>query len=219
MENLPERNAQSPLHIVIADDHDMHRDIVKMVLESRYPDAEISEASDYEGLNRICADHTPEFVLLDVCMPGMNGLSGVYNIIKDYPKTRFLICSAIDSPILVRTMLSFGAAGYVYKSMTAKELLSCTEGVLQGGSCIPPEIARDPNGTSLTRRQWEVLGLMCNGKSNKEIANALNISVDTIKYHISELLKTLHAQSRVHAISICNLTSPVPHESDDPRAS
>jgi DNA-binding NarL/FixJ family response regulator len=202
-------------HFVIADDHDMHRDIIKIILESRYPDKDILEASDYDSLNDVCANLNPEFVLLDVCMPGMNGLSGVYKIIKAYAKTKFLICSAIDSPILVRTMLAFGAAGYVYKSMRANELLTSIDTVLQGGICAPPEVAQDPNGTSLTRRQWEVLGLMCNGKSNKEIANALNISVDTIKYHISELLKTLHAQSRVHAISICSLTSPTPHEGAD----
>lgn len=202
-------------HFVIADDHDMHRDIIKIILESRYPDKDILEASDYDSLNDVCANLNPEFVLLDVCMPGMNGLSGVYKIIKAYAKTKFLICSAIDSPILVRTMLAFGAAGYVYKSMRANELLTSIDTVLHGGICAPPEVAQDPNGTSLTRRQWEVLGLMCNGKSNKEIANALNISVDTIKYHISELLKTLHAQSRVHAISICSLTSPTPHEGAD----
>lgn len=192
----------------------MHRDIVKIILESRYPNTDILEASDYDSLDRVCENSKPEFVLLDVCMPGMHGLSGVYNIIKAHPNIKFLICSAVDSPILVRTMLAFGAAGYVYKSMTASELLTSIDTVLQGGVCVPPEIALDPNGTSLTRRQWEVLGLMCNGKSNKEIANALDISVDTIKYHIGELLKTLHAQSRVHAISICNLTSPAPHDAD-----
>ena len=214
LQNSLNNPAKYPSHIVIADDHDMHRDIVKIVLESRYPNTVISEASDYESLNLVCARLNPELVLLDVCMPGMNGLSGVYNIIKTHTKTKFLICSAIDSPILVRTMLAFGAAGYVYKSMTANELLASIDTVLQGSVCAPPEIADDPNGTSLTRRQWEVLGLMCNGKSNKEIANALNISVDTIKYHISELLKTLNAQSRVHAISICNLTSPSPHDTE-----
>ena len=206
--------AEYPSHIVIADDHDMHRDIVKIILENRYPNTIILEASDYDSLNRVCTNINPELVLLDVCMPGMHGLSGVYNIIIAHRKTKFLICSAIDSPILVRTMLAFGASGYVYKSMTANELLASIDTVLQGGVCAPSEIADDPNGTSLTRRQWEVLGLMCNGKSNKEIANTLNISVDTIKYHISELLKTLHAQSRVHAISICNLTSPSPHDAD-----
>lgn len=214
MHKSPESQKKSPVHIVIADDHDMHRDIVKLILESRYPNAVIVEASDYDSLTGICTELKPEFVLLDVCMPGMNGLTGVHDIIQAQKKTKFLICSAVDSPVLVRTMLSFGAAGYVYKSMTANELLSCIDTILQGSVCIPPEIAHDPNGTSLTRRQWEVLGLMCNGKSNKEIANALNISVDTIKYHISELLKTLNAQSRVHAISICNLTSPSPHHAD-----
>lgn len=205
------------MHIVIADDHDMHRDIVKLILESHYPNTVISEASDYDSLDRTCTNQSPDFVLLDVCMPGMHGLSGVHDIIRAHAETAFLICSAVDSPILVRTMLSFGAAGYIYKSMTANELLASIDAVLQGDVYMPPEIARDPNGTSLTRRQWEVLGLMCNGKSNKEIANALNISVDTIKYHISELLKILNAQSRVHAISICNLMSPAPHETEGPK--
>lgn len=192
------------MKLLIADDHAMYRDLIKAMLMESYPHAEIMEAESYEQVKTACETSKPCLLVLDVYMPGMDGLVGVRKIIKSFPDIMTLICTGIDNPILARTMLAFGARGYVSKNMPAHRLLDSIKTVMRGELFAPEEILHDAKASRLTKRQYEVLGLMCMGLSNKEIANQLDISLHTIKFHVKTILRILNAQNRLQIISMSN---------------
>jgi DNA-binding NarL/FixJ family response regulator len=193
------------MKLLVADDHAMHRQLIRSLLDSVYPDAEIMEAENYQQVKSACAKRKPSLVILDVFMPGMNGLVGACKIIRRFPDTKILICSAIDNPILVQTMLAFGARGYVSKTMPASRLLEGIDAVMNGDTYTPQDILTDTEDIHLTQRQWEILGMVCMGMGNKEIAARLDLSVSTVKFHVGLILETLKVQNRQQAISLCSL--------------
>ena len=176
------------MNILIADDHTMHRELLKVLLEHNYPEATIMQAEDYLQVRSACIRHRPSLLILDVFMPGMNSLVEVGEIIRQFPKTKVLICSAIDNPTLIQTLLAFGARGYVSKSMSADNLLDGIETVLKGDHYTPSEILAGASNLHLTERQWEILGMVCMGLTNKEIARRLDLSVSTVKFHVGMVL-------------------------------
>ena len=194
------------MDILIADDHALHRELMRAKLESVYPAARILEAENCEQVKAGCSKHKPTLLILDIFMPGMHGLMGVNDIVRQFPETRVLVCSAVDNPILARTMLAFGAKGYISKAMPAGTLLKGIERVLNGDTFMPRQLASNSD-IQLTQRQAEILGMMCSGLSNKEIAQQLHLSVSTVKFHVSMVLDTLGVQSRQQAISICGLAA------------
>lgn len=193
------------MKLLIADDHAIPRQLLRSLLQGVYPDAAIVEAASYQQVICACEKHVPSLVLLDIFMPGMNGLVGACEIIRQFPSTRVLICSAVDNPILVQTMLAFGARGYVPKTMSVDHLLQGIDSVLNGGTYVPRGILADTRAIHLTQRQWEILGMVCMGLSNKEIAGRLNLSVSTVKFHIGLILEALRVQNRQQAMSVCSL--------------
>lgn len=193
------------MDLLIADDHAMHRQLIRTLLASVYPDAGLLEAEDYHQVLDACTRQDPALVILDIFMPDMNGLTGACDVIRRFPETRVLVCSAVDNPILVQTMLAFGARGYVSKTMSAGDLLEGIDTVLRGDIYIPRDIVADAKAIHLTERQWEILGMVCMGLSNKEIADRLALSVSTVKFHIGFILEALKVQNRQQAISLCSL--------------
>jgi two-component system, NarL family, nitrate/nitrite response regulator NarL len=191
------------MHMLIADDHALHRDLMRAKLESIYPEATIHEAEDYAQVESACARFRPKLLSLDLFMPGMGVLMGVQNIVRHFPDVAVLICSAVENPILVATLLAFGIKGYISKSMPAEALMEGIDEVLKGGTYVP-EPFRSAS-TRLTRRQSEILGMICSGLSNKEIAKRLEVSVSTVKFHTGLVLEALGVQNRQQAMSLCGL--------------
>lgn len=191
------------MHILIADDQRLFRELIRVSLASVFPHASISETEDFIQTLEACHQIHPQLIILDVHMPGMNRLEGVREIICRFPASKILICSAIDSPLLIRTILAFGANGYVTKNAPILEVLGAIETVL-GGTNHVPELTKD-GSTSLTARQYEILGLLCSGQSNKEIALTLGITLSTVKFHVGQILATLGVTNRQQAISLCGL--------------
>jgi DNA-binding NarL/FixJ family response regulator len=191
------------MHLLIADDHALHRDLMHAKLESAYPGAMIHEAEDYAQTKSACARFRPKLLILDLFMPGMGVLMGVQDIVQQYQDTGVLICSAVDNPILVCTLLAFGIKGYIAKSMPAGMLMDAIDKVLKGGTYVPEPFRSD--STRLTRRQSEILGMICSGLSNKEIAQHLGVSVSTVKFHTGLILEALGVQNRQQAMSLCGL--------------
>ena len=109
----------------------------------------------------------------------------------------------MDTPILVQPRLAFGAGGYVARAMTADHLLEGIAAALDGGIYIPSDMPVDGGGVQLTGRQWEILGMVCMGLTNKEIARRLDLSISTVKFHVGLILETLRVQNRQQAISAC----------------
>jgi len=192
------------MKFLIADDHALNREFFRILLEKIYPCAEIFEAGDYHSAAHQCRQHKPTLVILDVSMPGMSGLLGVLDIIRKFPESNVLICSAIDNPILIGTMLSFGAKGFVSKAFGSDEFIRGIDCVLRGESYIPDSLGHIPS-IHFTTRQSEILGMLCSGLNNKEIAKQLDISIHAVKLHISSILESLGARNRSHAIALCGL--------------
>jgi len=192
------------MNILIADDHALHRELMRALLEKVYPKATIREAKNCSRTKTKCAEFKPELLILDVFMPGMNGLLGVHDITRLFPQTKVLVCSGVDNPILVGTMLAFGVCGYVSKSMSATKLLKAIDSVLSGKTFVPKQLTPSDD-IQLTKRQSQILGMMCSGLTNKDIAEKLGLSLSTVKFHITLVLKALDVESRQQAISACGL--------------
>jgi len=194
------------MRFLIADDHALNREMMRTMLENTYSDAVIFEAEDYETAKVTCQRHKPILVVLDVSMPGTTGLLGVLEMIQRFPNSKVLICSAVDNPVLVRTMLSFGAKGFISKAMSSKELIRAIDCILKDEIYIP-DFIDNAHSIRFTPRQSEILGMICSGLNNKEIANQLDVSVHTVKLHVSSVLETLGVQNRMQVIALCGLHS------------
>ncbi|ATX81689.1 DNA-binding response regulator, NarL/FixJ family, contains REC and HTH domains [Mariprofundus ferrinatatus] len=192
------------MKILIADDHCLHRELVRTFLAPVYPEALIYEASDYFSVKEICKNNQPTIVLLDLSMPNMNGLLSVNKLVSRFPDSKFIVCSASEHPILIQTVMGFGAAGFIPKTLSCRELITGIRYALEGDEYLPPSLNADANIT-LTQRQSEILGYICSGYSNKEIAARLDLSLHTVKFHAGLVFEKLKVQNRQQLISLIGL--------------
>jgi len=196
----------NPMRILIADDHPVVREGL-VALINRRPDmvvvAEVS--SGREAVDQFLR-HRPDVALLDLRMPGMDGVEAIAAIRQKIPTARLIILTTFDEDEDVYRGLRAGAKAYLLKDAPRDDLLKCIRGVHQGQTIIPPPIAAklaDRLTTSeLTRREIQVLQLVGDGKGNKEIAVALSISEGTVKTHVSSILAKLEAADRTQAVTI-----------------
>ncbi|OFX12977.1 MAG: hypothetical protein A2516_04510 [Alphaproteobacteria bacterium RIFOXYD12_FULL_60_8] len=200
------------MKVLVADDHPLVRSGIKGVLHDFDPAAIVFEAVDFPAVSRVIESHPDlNLVLLDLNMPGGGGLPGLRELRDGYPALSIVVLSGSENLRDMRGALDAGASGYIPKSSPTELMISALNLVLSGGVYVPPQIltARDDKEseggevlhvTGLTGRQEEVLGLMRQGKSNKEIAREMNIAESTVKAHVSIILKTLDVTSRAKAI-------------------
>jgi len=189
-------------HILLIDDHAMFRSGLHMVLDASMGDIEVLEAGTLnEALHG--AAITPDVVLLDVKMPGLNGVEGVALLKRKWPHAPVLMLSAQDDPETVRSALARGAAVFVSKADTAEKIVDAVNLVLRGQA---PALATTGDDNTqpqllkrLTPRQCEVLDLLCRGMSNKLIARQLVLSENTVRVHVQAILGFLRVSSRSEA--------------------
>jgi DNA-binding NarL/FixJ family response regulator len=203
------------MKLLIVDDHAIVRDGLAAVLRLIGPDTEILQAGDAEAGLRLAQEHLDlDAVLLDLEMPGGDGLSVVPEFGKRRPDLPVIILSSSEDPQDVRRALALGALGYVPKSALTQTLVSALQLVLAGDVYVPPLMlaavgaASDTAGVPdpaplgpITDRQLEVLRLLSTGLSNKEIGRALGLSDKTVKAHVTTLFKTLRVVNRTQAAS------------------
>ena len=184
-----------PITVVLADDHAVVRQGLRMILESD-PDIEVvAEAGDAESAARYVLGHKPSVVLLDISMPGESSLDLIPRIIESSPETAVVILTMQTELAFAQRALKNGARGYVLKQAAAEELVSAIRSVLAGGTYLNPELgarlAAMPEGASppdqLTPREVEVLNLLAQGYMNPEIAEKLVLSVRTVETHRANL--------------------------------
>src|SRR5512132_2049702 len=181
------------IRVLIADDHALVRDGVRALLATADDIEVVAEAADgREAVDR-ARETTPDVVLLDIAMPGLGGLEAVPLIRREVPRARILVLTQYEHADYVRRFLRLGVSGYVLKKAAGAELISAIRAASRGGLVLDPAIARealkDSEGTaaepsddpydSLTERERQVLKLVAEGRSNKEIASLLDISVKT----------------------------------------
>lgn len=202
------------VRILIADDHPLFRAALRSAVMLAAPAARIDEAADLAGaLAQLDAATEFDLVLLDLHMRDSQGLAGLAALRAQFPTVAVLVISAYDDAAIARRALDHGAAGYVPKSTPPEGIISAIRGVLADGSWVPPQIAgalaqarSDPADTALAARlarltgqQFRVLGLLAEGRLNKQIADALGIQERTVKAHVSAILDKLGVRNRTQA--------------------
>jgi len=188
--------------IIIADDHPLFRGALRQAVASSMPQARVVEASGMEDLNAtLTQERDVDLILLDLTMPGVQGFSGLMSLRAQYPELPVVIVSATEEPTVIRRAMDFGASGFIPKSLGVRELIGAIRAVLAGGVSFPePAPAPAPRDAALSLRQIEVLALLAEGLSNKQIARRLELAERTVKAHVTEVLQRLGVANRTHAV-------------------
>jgi DNA-binding NarL/FixJ family response regulator len=210
---------------LIIDDHPLFREALGNAVRLAHPDAQIFEAmSIEEALHVLAAEQGIDLALLDLTLPDATGFSGFIRLRETYPRLPVAIVSSDEDQHIVREALSLGAAGYLPKSTSKRELAVSIERVLSGSISVPKDFvatAERSNAAStqalqarlreLTPQQLRVLDLMRRGCQNKEIALELQLAESTVKAHVTEILRKLRLFSRNKAvIEIGKIDLPTP---------
>ena len=203
------------MKILIADDHAFVREGTRRILEQE-PDLEVvAEAGDGDEAVKYACDLKPDVALLDVSMPRMDGIEATKQIKALCPSVAILVLSAYDDDQFIFGLLEAGAAGYLLKSVRGKEIVEAIRAVHAGESVLHPSVARKvlnrfanvkgklrkkKSTEVLTEREMEVLKMVTRGSSNKDIAEALCLSVRTVQGHLANIFNKLRVSSRTEAV-------------------
>jgi len=203
------------VHILIADDHNLVRESLKLYIKKLAPRTKVTEANDFPSALEITSKSSDlDIILLDLIMPGMDGLSGISRMSQANPDTPVVLLSG--SPIdehTIRNAIKIGAKGFIPKSLEGRDLVFALKEIREGRIYIPEDFKRgeerrkeiEQNGRSsifpnLTKRQTHVLEKLILGLQNKEIAEALGITEITVKIHVTSILKKLGVENRTQAL-------------------
>jgi DNA-binding NarL/FixJ family response regulator len=200
----------STLRIVIVDDHSVVRRGVRALLESQGWEV-VAEAETGREAVEVVTRLQPDIVIIDLSLPELNGLDATRQIVKESPRTQVLMLTMHHSEELVRDVLKAGARGYVLKSDADASLISAVDSLRQHKPFLTPNVAelviddylrrtdqQDASAlphTGVTAREREIIQLLAEGKSNKEAASILDVSVKTIEAHRANLMRKLHLRS------------------------
>lgn len=194
----------APMRVLIADDHDLVREALASFLQSEGV-VEVMTVPNLQDAIR-AADESGSFdlVLLDYNMPGMNGLEGLREMIAANDQRPVAILSGTSSRTLAEQSIRAGAAGFVPKTMSSRSMVSAVRFMAAGEVYAPFNFMQQTESASgtLSQRETDVLRGLCEGKSNKEIARALDLQEVTIKLHVKTLSRKLNAKNRTHAAMI-----------------
>jgi DNA-binding NarL/FixJ family response regulator len=196
----------SPIRILVADDHFIVRMGLTAMVNTE-PDMEIvAEASDGAEAIALFTQFKPDITLLDLRMPAVNGIEVAIAIRKHNPAARILMLSALAGDEDIHRALEAGVAGYVLKDATEEKLIPAIRAVAAGQRYIPQDVANRLWSRrmfqELTSRELQVLNKLIKGMANKQIAEALNISENTVKGFLKNILSKLHAADRTEAVSV-----------------
>ena len=195
-----------PIRILTADDHHILRYGLSSLIGAE-PDMElVAQASTGQEAIEQFRLHQPDVTLMDLLMPGMNGIDAIISIRSEFPDARIIVLTTYAGDVQVTRALKAGARAYILKGRLAGELLETIRAVHAGQRRIPPEVVAELAGyageSGLTEREVEVLRLIAAGNSNKEIAAQLSLTEETVKSRVSSVLAKLGANDRTHAVTI-----------------
>ncbi|SEG50174.1 response regulator transcription factor [Vibrio hangzhouensis] len=195
--------------IIIADDHPLFRNALFQSVHMAISGANLLEADSLESLLTLLSkNEEPDLILLDLKMPGANGMSGLIHLRADYPDIPIVVISASEEPSIVSQVKMHGAFGFIPKSSDMRELINALNQVLNGEPHFPAELLIDSSANSdleerlatLTPQQYKVLGMLSDGLLNKQIAYDLNVSEATIKAHMTAIFRKLGVKNRTQAV-------------------
>lgn len=201
--------------VLIVDDHALFRRGVRHLMEEiAGANCEVEEGSTLQDALQICSERQFDLVLMDLMMPGMNGVGGIAAIAEALPSAMIVVVSMIENPDDIRGAMGAGISGYIPKSSSPEIMRRAIELVMSGGIYLPPSLLQTPvrgnpiiddddedvririGEVTLTGRQLTVLKEMVKGESNKGIARTLDVSVSTVKAHVAAILKRLGVSNR-----------------------
>jgi DNA-binding NarL/FixJ family response regulator len=203
-----------PATFLVIDDHPLFLEALQRSIHAAFPDAKVVEATSIADAKEVMKQ-SPVFdiVLLDLSMPGTRGFEGLLEIRSLYPKIPVVVVSALEDPRIIHDVMTYGAAGFIPKSVRQQELASAIQDVMSGSVTLPKSYrppsaeamaARDADLAqkiaSLTPQQLRVLMMLRQGFLNKQIAHALDVGETTVKAHVSEILRKLNVASRTQAV-------------------
>jgi DNA-binding NarL/FixJ family response regulator len=210
------------MKLILADDHTLFRNGLALLLKAHSADCEIWEGDGLDAaLAEAQAHPDAEVALLDLHMPGMEGVQGIRRFVELNPALPLIILTGAEDPQQIQEVLTAGASGFIPKSSTPAVMLSAIQLVLSGGTYIPPQAlsnaaasapsragssVREHAQTQLTERQMQVLRLLAAGKPNKAICRELNIEEGTVKAHIATIFRVLDVVNRTEAATVARET-------------
>src|SRR5215471_19136643 len=184
------------ISVLLVDDHSLVRRGFRRMLEDEADIAVLGEASDGLEAVKLALELRPDVVVMDCALPGMSGLEATRRILEGRPQSRVLMLSMHPEETLVRQALEAGASGYILKNAIDLELGVSIRRVAAGKTVLDPQLKRPASlkgerGAALTPRELEILRLIVDGKSNKEIAAVLNLSANTVAVHRANIMDAL----------------------------
>jgi len=198
------------MKILIADEHALFRDGLALRLEEIAPDSVLLQAANYAQVFKILKEEPAlDMIILDTEMPDMTWQEALKEIRRNAPETAIVVISASEDNRTARMILAAGVKGYIPKRSEVRVLNNALKLILDGGTYVPPMLIDNPQTNTaarrntpktLTTRQSQVLDLIAQGKSNKQIAYDMGVSESTVKLHINALLRSLHVSNRTQAV-------------------
>jgi NarL family two-component system response regulator YdfI len=226
---LAGKNMPEPIRILIADDHDVVRDGLRLILESEDDFVVVGEAANGAEAVRLCGELQPQVVLMDLRMPGMDGLTAIKHIRQQQPGINMVILTTYNEDALMIEGLRSGARSYLLKDTKRQVLFDTLRAASKGESLLSPEIIAKvvgqpgsatraaPKATALgeitlTDREQEVLAGVARGERSKEIAARLGITERTVKAHLASIYNKFGVDSRAAAIAVASQRGLLPRD-------
>ena len=197
--------------VLIVEDHKIMRDGIKALLERSGEFTVVGDVETGTEAIQVCTEIHPDIILMDIGLPGLNGVDSTAELLRHYPSTRVIMLSMYDDEDSVVSSIRAGARGYVVKQASSAELLDALRAVARGSSYLSPHVSerllsrirrgeaetigRHPLLAPLTPREFQVLGLIIEGKASKEIAVILNLGVETVRSYRKTMMKKLHVNN------------------------
>jgi len=199
-------NEQSRIRVFSVDDHPLLREGIAAIINNQQDMRVIGQAANGQDAIQHFKKHQPDVTLMDLRLPDMSGIDAMMAIRAEFPDARIILLTTFEGDVEIKRALEAGAHGYLLKSMPPKELVEAIRQVHAGKKRIPPQLAAQlaehMSDEALTTREIEVLGQIAGGNRNRDIAEQLFISEETVKVHIKHIMEKLGASDRTQAVAI-----------------
>jgi DNA-binding NarL/FixJ family response regulator len=197
---------QPPIRVLSADDHALLREGITAVINGQPDMTMIAQASSGRDAIQLFREHRPDVTLMDLRMPDISGIDALIAILAEFPDARIVMLTTFEGDVEIQRSLAAGARGYLLKNMPPKELVEAVREVHGGRKRIPREIAAQLaehiTDERLTEREIDVLQHVAGGNRNRDIAERLAISEETVKVHVKHIMEKLGASDRTAAVAI-----------------
>src|SRR5215213_10725258 len=197
---------EKTIRVFSVDDHPLMHEGIAALINNQTDMTLVAEASDGKSALSAFREQQPDVTLMDLRLPDISGIEAMTSILKEFPKARVIILTMFEGDVEIQRALKAGARGYMLKTMPPKDLVKVVRRIHAGKKHIPPEVAANLaehfSNDDLTPRETEVLAQIAEGNRNRDIAERLFISEETVKVHIKHVMEKLGASDRTQAVAI-----------------